>query len=270
MIPRANITAWRRIAPWPDDAQVEQDLVISRALVELYSHPLLSENLVFRGGTALNKLYLDPPARYSEDIDLVQRIPGPIGEISRAIHDVLDSWLGHPSTSSRENQFTMKYRFETSFEPVIRARLKVEINTREHFNVHGLVEPDLTVDNPWFSGSARLTTYQLSELLGTKLRALYQRKKGRDLFDLYLGLLHPEASIEDLLTSFTEYMRFGGSSVSRAQFEANMAEKMRDEDFLHDMEMLIRPGMEYDHQSAWRMVWQQLVSQLPGEPWKGT
>ena len=63
MIPRANITAWRRIAPWPDDAQVEQDLVISRALVELYSHPLLSENLVFRGGTALNKLYLDPPAR---------------------------------------------------------------------------------------------------------------------------------------------------------------------------------------------------------------
>jgi len=58
MIPRAHITAWRRTAPWSSDAQVEQDLVISRALVEIYSEPALSSSLAFRGGTALHKLYL--------------------------------------------------------------------------------------------------------------------------------------------------------------------------------------------------------------------
>ena len=36
MIPRANITAWRGTAPWPEDWQVEQDLVLSRALVDIF------------------------------------------------------------------------------------------------------------------------------------------------------------------------------------------------------------------------------------------
>ena len=39
------------------------------------------------------------------------------------------------------------------------------------------------MENSWFSGRCELTTYALEELLGTKLRALYQRAKGRDLFD---------------------------------------------------------------------------------------
>lgn len=78
MIPRAQITAWRSVAPWPDDAQVEQDLVLTRALIELFSRDFLRRRLAFRGGTALYKLFLDNPLRYSEDIDLVQRSPEPI------------------------------------------------------------------------------------------------------------------------------------------------------------------------------------------------
>lgn len=38
----------------------------------------------------------------------------------------------------------------------------------------------LEVANPWFSGSAEISTFTLSELLATKLRALYQRKRGGD------------------------------------------------------------------------------------------
>lgn len=72
MIPRAAITAWCPSAPWATDAQVEQDLVLSRAVVEIFSEPTLASALVFRGGTALHKLFLTPAARYSEDIDLVQ------------------------------------------------------------------------------------------------------------------------------------------------------------------------------------------------------
>ena len=79
MIPRDYITQWRAQAPWNEDFQVEQDLVISRALVEIFSDPVLAGALAFRGGTALYKLYLTPPARYSEDIDLVQVEPGPAG-----------------------------------------------------------------------------------------------------------------------------------------------------------------------------------------------
>ena len=92
MIPRAHITAWRKNAPWPQPSQVEQDLIICRALVEIFSKPLLRANLAFRGGTALYKLHL-PPARYSEDIDLVQVAAGPIGEILDELRRGLDPWL---------------------------------------------------------------------------------------------------------------------------------------------------------------------------------
>ena len=67
MIPRAHVTAWRARAPWPTDAQIEQDLILSRALVEMFSQPTLAQTLAFRGGTALHKLFLQQPGRYSED-----------------------------------------------------------------------------------------------------------------------------------------------------------------------------------------------------------
>jgi len=76
VIPRAFITHWRSAVPWALDEQVEQDLVISRALVEIFSDPLLAEALAFRGGTALHKVILPAPLRYSEDIDLVRTSGG--------------------------------------------------------------------------------------------------------------------------------------------------------------------------------------------------
>lgn len=53
MIPHDYITEWRAVAPWVQDFQVEQDLVISRALVEIFSYVHLRDALAFRGGTAL-------------------------------------------------------------------------------------------------------------------------------------------------------------------------------------------------------------------------
>ncbi|MCA9438826.1 MAG: nucleotidyl transferase AbiEii/AbiGii toxin family protein, partial [Candidatus Omnitrophica bacterium] len=94
MIPRDYITEWRAKAPWVYDFQIEQDLILSRALVAIFSETLLNESLRFRGGCALYKLHLPSSARYSEDIDLVQMQSGPAGQILEALRDVLDAWLG--------------------------------------------------------------------------------------------------------------------------------------------------------------------------------
>src|SRR3990172_53071 len=130
MIPRADITAWREHAPWQTDAQVEQDLVLSRALIELYSATPLAEAVAFRGGTALHKLFFPDAGRYSEDIDLVQVKAGPIGPVTQAVRAVLDPWLGKPVGKFAENAATLTYRFETTARPVQQMRLKVETNTR--------------------------------------------------------------------------------------------------------------------------------------------
>ena len=110
MIPRDYITQWRERAPWSEDFQVEQDLVISRALVKVFSDPLLAGALAFRGGTALYKLYLTPPARYSEDIDPVQVEPGPAAPLVDGLRSALDPWLGEARWKQSQGRVTFGYR----------------------------------------------------------------------------------------------------------------------------------------------------------------
>jgi len=147
VIPFDYITEWRATAPWVQDAQVEQDLVLSRALVAIFQAPTLAHSLAFRGGTALYKLHLAPAARYSEDIDFVQTMPGPIGAVIDAVRGALDSWLGKPRRSLKEGGATLIYRMESEGVPPVPMRLKVEINSREHFSVFGIERRDFTVDS---------------------------------------------------------------------------------------------------------------------------
>ena len=270
MIPRDFITEWRAIAPWPSPEQVEQDLVISRAVVEIFRTPELGARLAWRGGTALHKLYLHPAARYSEDIDLVQVDPEPIGPTLDALRSVLDPWLGSPRRVFKEGRVNLVYRFSSEGPPPVFLRLKIEINTREHFSDHGLVAVPFTVDSRWFRGSARVTTFTVEELLGTKLRALYQRKKGRDLFDLWYTLQKTQVDADRVVACFLRYLRETGLTVSRAEFERNLAEKLQDPSFGPDVPPLLATGLGWDHHAGAREVLRRLVAPIPGAAWKGS
>lgn len=269
MIPKDFITEWRDRAPWVSDRQVEQDLVISRALVELFSRETIANALAFRGGTALYKLHFHPAARYSEDIDLVQTEPGGIGSALDAIHEALDGWLGKPQWKQSEGRVTLSYRFGSEDVPPVRLKLKVEINSREHFTVYGLRSHRFEVGSRWFSGVADVCTYELDELLGTKLRALYQRKKGRDLFDLGYALSRDGVAPDRVVEVFERYMQEGGVRITRAMFEQNMAAKKSDRQFTADMTPLLASGQAWSFDAAFDRVWRELISRLPGEPWKG-
>ena len=263
MIPRRYIEEWRAFAPWPENGQVEQDLIIERALVEIFNNKFLNENLAFRGGTALHKLFLKPQARYSEDIDLVQIKTGPIKPILVQLRESL-LFLGtkrNITTSIHNN--TIEYRFETEIQPIIRMRLKIEINCREHFTVLGLNQIPFKVKNGWFSGECMINTYQIEELLGTKLRALYQRRKGRDLFDLDLALSKVEMNIENIVKCYKEYINFSdGVSPTQKMFVANMNEKMNDDEFRNDIYTILRPEIEYDNDLAFKQISEKIISEI--------
>lgn len=275
MIQNAFITAWRDRAPWALDEQVEQDLVLSRAIVEIFADPLLSSSFAFRGGTALHKLYLSTPARYSEDIDLVQIEAGPIGPAMNAMRGRISPWLGKPKWKQGHGRVTFVFRFSSETPPVIALRLKVEINTREHFKVLDLRRQEFAVDNGWYSGKSEVLTYAPEELLATKLRALYQRRKGRDLFDLGVAFDQlPDLDPDKVIDCFRKYMDRDGLSVSRAEFEANLAQKLDDKAFGEDVDSLLALGMdgrpqlfEPAHVSA--QLGKLLIERLPGAPWKG-
>jgi predicted nucleotidyltransferase component of viral defense system len=235
----------------------------------MFSHNTVVDQAVFRGGTALHKLYFDAPGRYSDDIDLVQRDAGAIGELIDAIRGTLDGWLGSPKWKRGKGRFTLLYRFETTFAPVTLMRLKIEIYTREYFSVLGIARRPFAVDNPWFKGATELPVYHLDELLGTKMRALYQLKKGRDLYDLWIALRSSEPDCSRIVECFQSYMEREGATVSRAEFEANLVVKLKSDAFLEDIQLLIPADVEYDPVIAMETVQEELIAKLPGEPWKG-
>lgn len=263
MIPKAYITAWRQHAPWVDDSQVEQDLVLSRAIVEIFNHGTLRDDIAFRGGTVLHKLYMRPAARYSEDLDFVQVRPQAIGTTLDAIKTVLNPWLGEPKRAIGERIVCLTYRFMTDDQPPVRLRLKIEINSREQFSVYPLIRASYDVDNPWFSGATSFLTYELDELLGTKLRALHQRRKGRDLFDLDQALQRPDVDTARICACFARYIAQQQITIRRAEMERALANKVQHPGFRGDITPLLRTGVTYDIDAAYQRVLKKLIVPLP-------
>lgn len=262
MISRESILSWNEFVPWQTHAKVEQDLLICRSLVAIYNDDFLASQLAFRGGTALHKLYLSPQPRYSEDIDLVQIHPGPIKDILFRLGEVL-SFMPDRVTKPKRYNNTMLFRMESEIPPTVPIRLKVEINCYEHFDVLGLVKKPFSVENSWFTGQAELTTYQFNELLGTKMRALYQRRKGRDLFDLYVGLTEGQYNADEIIQCYNQYMTFTvEKSPTYKQFVNNMEAKLHDAEFLGDTIGILRPESSFDPMVAYEVVKELLIDRL--------
>jgi len=275
MIPAQNLVAWGNVVPWADLRQVEQDLIISRALIEIFSDEMLRKELRFRGGTALNKLHFPAPLRYSEDIDLVRTTAGPIGPLLDQLRVVLEPWLGRAQFDQSPIAPKLRFRIDPE-EGGAPIRLKVEINTREIEAYDAPIELPLKVENPWFSGETDIPTFSWEEMLATKLRALLQRDKGRDLYDLSHALAVSEGlDVGRTIEMFGRYLSLSDQTITRAEAQQRMFAKLAKPRFLLDMRPLLSAEQaeamdEAFTAEAFRQVFTTLIDQLPGEPWGRT
>jgi len=262
MVLRGYIVEWNETVPWSDMHQVEQDLIISRVLVAMYNDDFLAKRLAFRGGTAIHRLYLTPQARYSEDIDLVQITAEPIGPTLDRLREVL-AFLATPTTQRKKSNNTMIFKMQSTFPPEAPLKLKIEINCKEHFSVLGYKKLPFEIASTWFSGSCDLITFDFNELVGTKLRALYQRRKGRDLFDLFLAASSPLLEPVLAIDCFHRYMELSdGKTPPQKEYLRNLEEKMKIPQFLKDMDGIIRPGFTYDPFTAFEVVKEAFVDNI--------
>jgi predicted nucleotidyltransferase component of viral defense system len=262
MITRQAIIAWQENAPWINMHQVEQDLIISRALVAIYSDSFLASRLAFRGGTALHRVYLPPPARYSEDIDLVQTVSEPIGAVIDRLRETL-GFLGAPIVKQKKSNNTLLFKVGSTYPPETHIKLKVEINCTEHFTVHGFTKKPYEMASPWFSGQCAILTYGFNELLGTKIRALYQRRKGRDLLDLFLASKSPSFDPDDAVSCFKQYIAFSDGNVPTGKkYEENLQSKLNNRLFVGDTEGLLRTGIAYDSAQAFDIIKSAIIDRI--------
>lgn len=182
--------------------------------------------------------------RYSEDIDLVRTGNGGIKAIIDGLRNCLDGWLGQPKTERNEMSFKLRYFFNPETFLSAKLRIKIEINVRENFSVFDYFMKDFSVKSPWFTGETQVRTYQFEELIATKLRALYQRKKGRDLFDLWLALKQKKVDVPKIIQAFQHYMQQENNLITRLLFEKNLEKKLQEHSFLDDIEPLLSPFLK--------------------------
>lgn len=260
MISEIFLENWRKTVPWKMDEQIEQDLLISRALVEMYNDPHIKDVLVFRGGTALNKLFINPPARYSEDIDFVQRYPGPIGKTIDALRKLFKPWLGDPKWKITRRSAKLTYKYESVNK--ISTKIKIEINTTEHLQVLPLKTVRFSMDAAWFKGAADIVTYDIDELMATKLRALYQRRKGRDLFDIWYVTDRKLINLQRVFDIFFQYCNYNGVKISSEDFLKNLELKKNYRDFNMDMSALLPAKFHWNFEEAYQFVVDNVISQL--------
>jgi predicted nucleotidyltransferase component of viral defense system len=271
MIPTAFLQAWSVKAPWPDLRQVEQDLIISRALCELFNAPALKDKIAMRGGTAIHKLLFKQPLRYSEDIDLVQMQAEPIGATVDAVRDAL-SWLGRCQREQAGHSMHLVFKFTPEVDSQATLKLKVEINTREHVNLLGITRYPFALENDWYRGKTNIASFEPEELFGTKLRALLQRRASRDLFDLHRGLEQLVLVPEKVVACLAHYLALEGKPITRAMAEQRMLEKLT-RSLTEDIAPLLPAGIRFaeaDAIRAFERVWIELIARIGGEGWKLT
>jgi hypothetical protein len=92
---------------------------------------------------------------------------------------------------------------------------------------------------------------------------MYQRKKGRDLFDLYYALIQTNPDCDKIVYCYKKYMEFSNGRASTAkEMLMNLDEKMLDSDFIGDTKGLLRPEVTYDINVACELVKKELIERI--------
>lgn len=234
MVTKADLVAISRREKIPIGT-VEKDFVLTFILKKIYESEL-KNILIFKGGTALHKLYLHK--RFSVDLDftVLERIK--IDRLKRIIEDKeIKSRVKDINDIGNSTRVTLGYTSVLEFAN----RIFLDLSKREQ-PVLPLIKK--TILSP-FSEGFEVLTFQLEELAGEKIRALMQRNKPRDYLDIYYlaedGRVDFKKAVEiakEKLSSFRENFKqerlFKDNELVRSLWEQDLRE-------------ILHPIPDFDH-----------------------
>ena len=119
------------------------------------------------------------------------------------------------------------------------------------------------MDSDWFKGTADIISYEMDELMATKLRALYQRRKGRDLFDIWYVTTNNLINLNQVIDIFAKYCAYNDVQISREEFIKNLEQKKDNRDFHVDMSLLLPSKLHWNFDEAYQFVVDNVISRLP-------
>ncbi|MCY4561010.1 MAG: nucleotidyl transferase AbiEii/AbiGii toxin family protein [Flavobacteriaceae bacterium] len=222
---------------------------------------------MFKGGTALHKIHLEESLRFSEDIDLEHKDNKKLKFTLKAINQLFKKKNFNKKIRKKKNNYEISalYQSEITEES---GNLKIEISPREDFSILGYTQKPLRINNVCFSSDIMVNTYNINEILSQKTRALYQRNKGRDLYDLYVSQSHPDFDIEKIAQCFIRHMREkkDGKTITaiptEKEFITNLKKKEESDFFLRDTYRFLKTDVEYNQADAFEWAKKEFVPSL--------
>ena len=189
---------------------VEKDYMMTSLLRHL---SLLTDNLVFKGGTAIKKVYLST-SRFSEDLDFTaigrQRFERLLDEACAATGFELKNVVRGKKSFSANARFRGPLNFPNSFIIEISMRERLLLPRKALPLIHPY--PDI----PRFS----FPTMDIKEIAAEKLRAAYMRGDPRDFFDLYQ--LARTFDLANMRKLFFEKLRALGVRFKEGRFQERL------------------------------------------------
>lgn len=245
-----DLRVWADQQGIPDLLFAELDYRLDKTLEALYRDDFLSKRLCLKGGTAINKLYLGETSRLSVDLDFnhlgsKEEVLKERREVRERIVELLkkqdDSYDIH--SERRYEQTRIKARYKTVAGPV--RSFKIEISHVERFPIISPVKRHIITPE----GSAGVITYTLEELTSTKLRALFERFKGRDIYDLYFISqlkLNPTITRKMFLYYFYRAHKVFNPKIHYK----NLIKRYESGNYIDDVMAFVKPTVKFDLTTA--------------------
>jgi len=195
---------------------MEKDYVNSWILYALFQSSFL-DKLLFKGGTALSKLYFPQRWRFSEDLDftVIGEIENLIPNLERCLSDTSDlSGIGFRIRDTHKNPdyAQIKIQYDAILAQKNTTKLDLFWDELVHFSS---VESTYTFEDvPEFD----LQYYSLEEIFVEKLRSLFQRARARDYFDLYWLIELKDFDCKHIKEALEEKASFKGLEITRTNF----------------------------------------------------
>lgn len=246
MISQDGLDHWNNVVAWDTNIEVEQDLILARFIVEAANDPLLSQAVVLKGGTCLNKIWLDSPWRYSEDLDYQLVHDSNIKEITKAFQEIGEKFgfsrINHDSNVWLSHVFMVDQSLEGD-----RLRIKVDVQKKPLHPEASVSQEEFQVDNPWFQGKASVLSISPQEILASKVIAIYQRRQPRDLFDIWAALRIELVAAEDIAAAYGRYRPPNPEHWTSRQAARSLIERVNEQEYISNLKYLARHApVKYD------------------------
>lgn len=244
------VRRWADEQGFADLLLAELDYRLVQFLKALYADSFLAERLYIKGGTAINRLYLEDSSRLSVDLDFNHI--GPKKQVLKERKKVRERIRELLKKQDDSYDISWKHRYEltrlkSKYKTVVGTpqRFKIEISHIERFPILEPVEKQLETSE----GQFKIATYRLEELTATKIRALFERLKGRDIYDLFfISKLKPDPVVTRKM--FIYYFYRSRKVFNPKVHYKNLTQRYSLGSYVDDVSGFVKPTIEFSLKDA--------------------